>query len=76
MYMTLRELRRWGIDKGLPFDADTSSLMQEFLKQHPEVTKLNLATTYVRPEHVRKVGRNDPCWCGSGQKYKRCCGKS
>ncbi len=22
-----------------------------------------------------KVGRNDPCGCGSGQKYKRCCGK-
>ncbi|MGH6777570.1 MAG: SEC-C metal-binding domain-containing protein, partial [Bradyrhizobium sp.] len=21
-----------------------------------------------------KVGRNDPCPCGSGQKYKRCCG--
>ncbi len=20
-------------------------------------------------------GRNDPCWCGSGQKYKRCCGR-
>jgi len=19
-------------------------------------------------------GRNDPCWCGSGSKYKRCCG--
>jgi hypothetical protein len=19
-------------------------------------------------------GRNDPCWCGSGEKYKRCCG--
>ena len=19
-------------------------------------------------------GRNDPCWCGSGRKYKRCCG--
>jgi hypothetical protein len=19
-------------------------------------------------------GRNDPCWCGSGAKYKRCCG--
>lgn len=19
-------------------------------------------------------GRNDPCWCGSGQKYKKCCG--
>jgi preprotein translocase subunit SecA len=22
-----------------------------------------------------KLGRNDPCWCGSGQKYKRCHGR-
>ncbi|MFN5684903.1 SEC-C metal-binding domain-containing protein, partial [Bradyrhizobium sp.] len=21
-----------------------------------------------------KIGRNDPCPCGSGKKYKRCCG--
>ena len=32
-----------------------------------------------KPDTVRradpKVGRNDPCPCGSGQKYKRCCGK-
>ena len=27
--------------------------------------------TYVRPEP--KVGRNDPCPCGSGKKYKKCC---
>ena len=20
-----------------------------------------------------KVGRNEPCWCGSGKKYKKCC---
>jgi len=24
----------------------------------------------------RKVGRNDPCPCGSGRKFKNCCGKS
>ncbi|MEC7460431.1 MAG: SEC-C metal-binding domain-containing protein, partial [Pseudomonadota bacterium] len=24
---------------------------------------------------VAKVGRNDPCPCGSGKKYKLCCGK-
>lgn len=24
----------------------------------------------------RKLGRNDPCPCGSGQKYKRCCGRN
>ena len=23
----------------------------------------------------RKVGRNEPCPCGSGKKYKKCCGK-
>jgi hypothetical protein len=22
-----------------------------------------------------KIGRNDPCPCGSGKKYKKCCGK-
>ncbi|MBR1445206.1 MAG: SEC-C domain-containing protein [Firmicutes bacterium] len=27
--------------------------------------------TYVREE---KIGRNDPCPCGSGKKYKKCCG--
>jgi len=25
---------------------------------------------------VEKVGRNDPCPCGSGQKYKKCCGRN
>ena len=24
-------------------------------------------------ERGAKIGRNDPCLCGSGQKYKRCC---
>ena len=32
-----------------------------------------------KPAQVRraeaKVGRNDPCPCGSGKKYKKCCGK-
>ncbi|MBU0639228.1 MAG: SEC-C domain-containing protein [Planctomycetes bacterium] len=24
------------------------------------------------PEAAANLGRNDPCWCGSGKKYKRC----
>ncbi|WP_442759892.1 preprotein translocase subunit SecA [Enterococcus italicus] len=28
-----------------------------------------------KPVHVQKVGRNDPCPCGSGKKYKNCHGK-
>lgn len=27
------------------------------------------------PRAVVKIGRNDPCPCGSGKKYKKCCGK-
>lgn len=26
------------------------------------------------PLHVEKIGRNEPCRCGSGKKYKKCCG--
>ena len=33
-----------------------------------------------KPQPIRrdepKVNRNDPCPCGSGKKYKRCCGKT
>ena len=28
-----------------------------------------------QPRRVEKIGRNDPCPCGSGIKYKKCCGK-
>jgi uncharacterized protein YecA (UPF0149 family) len=26
--------------------------------------------------HQSKIGRNDPCFCGSGKKYKRCCSRA
>ncbi|MCS7200444.1 MAG: preprotein translocase subunit SecA [Caldimicrobium sp.] len=29
----------------------------------------------LQPLKVQKIGRNDPCPCGSGKKYKKCCGK-
>ena len=33
-------------------------------------------TTVSQPVHnTDKVGRNEPCPCGSGLKYKNCCGK-
>lgn len=28
-----------------------------------------------KPKKSNKIGRNDPCPCGSGKKYKQCCGK-
>jgi preprotein translocase subunit SecA len=26
------------------------------------------------PREIQKIGRNDPCYCGSGKKYKKCHG--
>ena len=31
-------------------------------------------TTFSRPVRTKKIGRNAPCPCGSGKKFKRCCG--
>ena len=27
-----------------------------------------------RVDETEQIGRNDPCWCGSGKKYKKCHG--
>ena len=35
--------------------------------------KQKLSGTVVK---AKKIGRNDPCPCGSGKKYKKCCGKN
>src|SRR5207237_8363945 len=32
-----------------------------------------VVTQVIKGDH-EKLGRNDPCWCGSGKKYKRCHG--
>ena len=33
-------------------------------------------TVKKQPRKVTKVGRNEPCPCGSGKKYKQCCGRN
>lgn len=35
----------------------------------------SIPTTQLKVINGGKVGRNDPCTCGSGKKYKKCCGK-
>ncbi len=45
------------------------------LEKRPEAMRMSLN----HPEHEndeKKIARNDDCPCGSGQKYKNCCGKS
>lgn len=42
------------------------------LEKRQEIQKNWRASKTVRNDH--KIGRNDPCPCGSGKKYKKCCG--
>jgi len=46
------------------FDEDTRKALYKEQKK---------STTFIR--EGKKVGRNDPCPCGSGKKYKKCCGQ-
>jgi hypothetical protein len=57
------ELADWAAQAG--YDPDTGSSRSLF------------AAELARNGHVLPwpPGRNDPCWCRSGRKYKRCCGK-
>jgi hypothetical protein len=67
---------------------DFDSLMEEFKPSFkgrrifPQMMPMSERTTRIlRPEIYQeerdgsKTGRNDPCPCGSGKKYKKCCGK-
>ena len=42
-------------------------------EKRKEIKKQYNESVTVRNEN--KIGRNDPCTCGSGKKYKKCCGK-
>lgn len=44
-----------------------------------EETRIEIIKEFKRSKTVhaeKKPGRNDPCPCGSGKKYKKCCGKN
>ena len=46
------------------------SLSKEMQKYYKEVDEKNLTKRALKR---MKVGRNEPCPCGSGNKFKKCC---
>lgn len=47
------------------------------LRSHEDtlhLTRKEQKANIVPVEPRNKTGRNDPCMCGSGKKYKKCCG--
>ncbi|WP_420600297.1 preprotein translocase subunit SecA [Neptuniibacter sp.] len=55
----------------MDFTHDQSSAMGEETETSSEEAEAPAPFT----REGRKVGRNEPCTCGSGKKYKQCCGK-
>ena len=52
------------------FSAPQGGPQQAELSEAPEIPKVAVPVVRDAP----KVGRNDPCPCGSGKKFKKCCG--
>ena len=58
--------------------AKAFNLYKQAAEVGDEVAMFNLGVKYTLGEGVRKsnkLGRNEACPCGSGKKYKQCCGK-
>jgi len=58
------EFRPW-VAENAPDEPDPSQLRAQYAA---DVARDTSRTVTWPP------GRNDPCWCGSGRKYKKCCG--
>jgi len=52
-----------------------SEVKRERVAEGINATTAGDGTVKKQPRKVRKIGRNDPCPCGSGKKYKQCCGR-
>lgn len=48
-----------------------ADILEREQREHFHVNDLK----FLMREHLGKIGRNDPCVCGSGKKFKKCCGK-
>ena len=64
--MDIEDFRKQILTMDLPSEAMRFDLLKQLADTKPSASQ---------PEKQKKVGRNDPCPCGSGKKYKRCCGK-
>ena len=64
--MDIEDFRKQILTMELPSEAMRFDLLKQLADIKPSA---------LQSEKQKKVGRNDPCPCGSGKKYKRCCGK-
>ncbi len=56
----------------MEFHHQSSAVDEQAVKKQPQLAENDKKKPFIRP--TRKVGRNEPCPCGSGKKYKHCHG--
>ena len=62
------------------FEQTLTQIYVETLKNHYKMFKQAIrekqnVRSEVKNKYGRKIGRNEPCPCGSGEKHKKCCGE-
>ncbi len=68
------ESRRLFKDLMANFESQTAMIISKVQAQRN--TNLNTnSSPIIKAPNSSNIGRNDPCPCGSGKKYKKCCGK-
>ncbi len=65
-----------GSDTGSSRFHDKERREKDYTKQLPGEDEDPLPPPVEPIQSDQKPGRNDPCNCGSGKKYKQCCGKN
>jgi preprotein translocase subunit SecA len=61
------------IERAKKFSAPLKK-MSERAQNTSKSNTIDMVSDKVKDEKGKKVGRNDPCPCGSGKKFKKCCG--
>lgn len=58
------------------FNNPSPAIEEQAKPQMPNMNRPQVQTKVKPIVNADKIGRNDPCPCGSGKKYKKCCGKN
>lgn len=74
-YDELDELQDITFKKLYIEDIDKDGYDKNKLKKIADVIFQNRVLEILKKQNKKKIGRNDKCPCGSGKKYKKCCGK-
>ncbi len=66
-----------GAEFAVFYDSVVVPMIKRHSEMHPNMSPTAIGTTSpcTRKEKHHGIGRNDPCPCDSGKKYKRCCGR-